>query len=204
MENFVNLPIEKQNAIIDAALQAFGTNGYKKTSVSDIASAAGISKSMIFHYFGTKKALYLYLINLCGSIIMKEIDEKLDFTIKDFFERIKLSTSIEISILKKHPAITSFLTSMYFEEDAEVKCEIKSILSQSEGFTNRIALEGMDYSKFKEGVDLKVFMKMFSWIADGYAKQLSNNKEIDYDELFIEFDKCLDMLKSNFYKNEYL
>ncbi len=55
MEKFLNLPIEKQNDIIDAGLIAFGTNGYKKASISDIAKAAGISKSMIFHYFRTKK-----------------------------------------------------------------------------------------------------------------------------------------------------
>jgi TetR/AcrR family transcriptional regulator len=204
LEKFLNLPVEKQNIIINAALKAFGTNGYKKTSTSDIAAAAGISKAMVFHYFGTKKALYFYLIDLCGNIVLKEVDEKLDYTITDFFERIRLSSYIEISLLKKHQAILTFLTSVYFEEDEEVKEEIKTILEKGEGFRNKIAFDGMDFTKFKENIDLKVFMKMLYWLADGYAKQLSNQKDIDYDVMFKEFDDCLEMLKNNFYKEEYL
>jgi AcrR family transcriptional regulator len=60
MEKFFNLSTEKQQKIVDAALASFGANGYKKTSIRDIAAEAGISKAMIFHYFGTKKQLYLY------------------------------------------------------------------------------------------------------------------------------------------------
>lgn len=204
MEKFLNLAVEKQNIIINAALKAFGTNGYKKTSTSDIAAAAGISKAMIFHYFGTKKALYFYLIDLCGNIVMKEVEEKFDYTVTDFFERIRLSSYIEISLLKKHPAILTFVTSVYFEEDEEVKEEIKTTLEKGEGFRNKIAFDGMDYSKFKDNIDLKLFMKMLYWLTDGYAKQLSNQKEIDYDVMFKEFDDCLEMLKNNFYKEEYL
>lgn len=202
MEKFFNLPEEKQKMVIDAALKAFGTNGYKKTSVSDIAAAAGISKAMIFHYFGTKKALYLYLIELCGTIIMKEIEEKFDYTVTDFFHRIMLSSNIKIAVMKKHPAILVFLTNIYFENDEEVKADIKAIIAKGEGFRNKIAFEGMDYSKFKDDVDPKLVMKMLLWLSDGYMNQISNKTEVDYDVFFKEFEECVDLLKKNFYKED--
>lgn len=202
MEKFFNLSVEKQKIIIDAALKAFGTNGYKKASISDIATAAGISKAMVFHYFGTKKALYLYLIELCGNILMNEVDEKFDNTVSDFFDRIRMSTNIEISVMKRHTAIPAFLTSMYFETDEEVKEDIKAILAKGEDFRNKIAFDGMDTSKFKDSIDLKLVMKMLSWITDGYASQLSNKAETDFDTLFKDFDDCLNLLKNNFYKGE--
>ncbi|MDQ7097000.1 TetR/AcrR family transcriptional regulator [Desulfosporosinus sp. PR] len=204
MEKFFSLSIEKQNLILDAALRVFGANAYKKASISDIAAAAGISKSMVFHYFGTKKALYLYLINLCGTIIMNEVNEIFDNSITDFFERIKMSSSIEISIMKRHAAIPSFLTSVYFETDEEVKDEIKAILNSGEDFRNKIAFEGVDTSKFKDGVDLRLLLKMLSWMADGYTKQLSDKAEMSFDTMLEEFNECLDMLKNNFYKETYL
>lgn len=68
MEKFLNLPVEKQNIIIDAALKNFAVHGYKKTSISDIASSAGISKAMVFHYFGTKKELYVYLVRMRSPV----------------------------------------------------------------------------------------------------------------------------------------
>ncbi|MEY8000089.1 TetR/AcrR family transcriptional regulator [Clostridium sp. Mt-5] len=204
MEKFFNLPVEKQNIIIDAALKSFDKNGYKKTSIRDIAAAAGISKSMVFHYFGTKKNLYLYLIKLCGNIIMKEVDEKFDYTVTDFFDRIKLSSNIEISVMKKHPAIPSFLTSMYFENDEEVKEDIKAILAEGEDFRDKIAFDGMDYSKFKEGIDPKLVMKMLGWLTDGYINQLSSKTGVDYEAFFKEFEECMDLLRNNFYKEEYV
>ncbi|HEY5563390.1 MAG TPA: TetR/AcrR family transcriptional regulator [Clostridiaceae bacterium] len=204
MEKFFRLPLEKQNIIIDAALKCFGTNGYKKSSISDISTAAGISKAMIFHYFGTKKAFYFYLIDLCGNTLINEIEKRFDYTITDFFDRIKLSSNIEMSVMKKHPGIPSFLTSMYFEKDEEVKEDIKAVLAKGEDIRNKIAFEGMDTSKFKEGIDPKLVMKMLLWLTDGYVNQLSSKAKLDYDGLFDEFDECLNLLKNNFYKEEQL
>lgn len=204
MEKFFSLPAEKQNKIIDAALMTFSANGYKKASVSDIANAAGISKSMVFHYFGSKKALYLYLIELCGNMFMTEINEKLDTAVTDFFDRIKMITNIEIALMKRHPAILSFLTSIYFENHEEVKADITAILANGEDFRNKVLLKGMDTSKFKANIDLKLVMKILSWIADGYAAQASKNPVADYDALFQDLNNCLDLLKNNFYSADYL
>ena len=206
MEKFNNLPAEKQKAIIDAALVSFGTNGYKKTSANDIAAAAGISKAMVFHYFGTKKAMYFYLLDLCGTIIVNEVKEKFDNSITDFFERIRLSSDIEISVMRKHPAILSFLKSAYFENDEEVKADIKALLEKGEGedFRNKIAFEGVDFSKFKEGIDLKLITKILYWIADGFASNFSNKTMDDFEAFCKDFDDCINLFKNNFYKEEYL
>lgn len=203
LERFFRSPEERQNSIIDAALKAFGINGYKKTSVSDIAAEAGISKAMVFHYFGTKKALYLYLVELCGRTMMAEIDRHFDTSVTDFFDRMKISSNIEFSVMKQHAAMPAFLASMYFENDEEVKADIKNIIDGGEDFRNRIVLEGVDVSKFKDTVNLKSLIRMLQWIADGFTKQL-NVSEPDFDKFEKEFDECLDMLRNNFYKEEYV
>ncbi|WP_027630502.1 TetR/AcrR family transcriptional regulator [Ruminiclostridium cellobioparum] len=205
MEKFSSLPVEKQNIIIDAALVCFGTNGYKKASVSDIAIAAGVSKALVFHYFGTKKSLYLYLINLCTHIFMNEINEKFDNAVTDFFDRIKLAAGIEISVMKKHPAILSFLDSVYFENDDEVKSDIKAILADSEGenLRNKVAFEGIDASKFKDDIDPKLVMKMLTLLTDGYLCKMPKTG-IDLDALCEEFDEYIDLFKRNFYKEKNL
>lgn len=206
MEKFLSLSEEKQNLIIDAAFTCFGTNGYKKASISDIATSAGVSKALIFHYFGTKKALYLYLIELCGNILSNEINEKFDNSITDFFDRIKLLTNIKISVMKKHPAMLSFLNGVYFENDDEVKADIKTILAndQGENLRNRITFKGMDTSKFKDDIDPKLVMKILTWLTEGYISKLTGKTEFDFDALCREFDECINLFKKNFYKEKYL
>jgi AcrR family transcriptional regulator len=205
VEKFRNLPDEKQKVIIDAALTAFGTNGYKKTSVSDIANAAGISKAMVFHYFGTKKALYLFLMDYSAEAILKQINDKFDSTIPDFFDRILQSSRIKVEILKSHPAIPSFLNSVYFEEDKEVKGKTEVFFAryQRENLINKIAFEGMDASKFKDGIDPKLVFKMLTWLSYGYLNK-SNTINMDYGAVLKEFEECIYLLKNNFYKEQYL
>lgn len=204
MEKFLSLPLEKQNTIIDAALICFGTNGYKKASVSDIATAAGISKAMVFHYFGTKKALYLYLIDLCGNTLMNEVNSKFDASVTDFFDRIKLAADIEISVMKQHPGIISFISSVFYEIDEEVKTDIKAILPKGEDFRSKFVLTGMDASKFKDEVDPKLVLKMLTWVSEGYMSELPSVASFDIEVMSKVFEECLNLLKNNFYKEEYL
>lgn len=204
MEKFLSLSVEKQNIIINAALICFGTNGYKKTSISDIANTAGVSKALIFHYFGTKKALYLYLIELCLDIFVDTINEKFDSSVTDFFDRINLVTDIEISVMKKYPATPSFLKSMYFENDEEIKDDIKVILANDKGENLRSKLyEGIDTFKFKDDIEPKLVMRILSLLTDGY---LSKIRETGFDlgALLKEFDEYMNLFKRNFYKEKYL
>ena len=56
-ERFFALPAEKRRAIINAGYRVFSHNSYKKSPVGEIAQEAGISKSLLFHYFANKKEL---------------------------------------------------------------------------------------------------------------------------------------------------
>lgn len=56
-EKFYALPIEKQQAIINAGYRVLSKSSYKKSPMSEIADAAGISKSLLFHYFYNKEVI---------------------------------------------------------------------------------------------------------------------------------------------------
>ena len=54
-EKFFALPEEKRQRIINAAMEVFGKNEYKRASTDLIAVKAGISKGLLFYYFHNKK-----------------------------------------------------------------------------------------------------------------------------------------------------
>lgn len=206
LEKFLSLPKEKQNTIIDAALSLFGTNGYKKTSVSDIAAEAGISKAMVFHYFENKKTLYLYLFEVCSQTVINAVSEKFDRSLTDFFDKILLATNIKISVMKKHPAILAYLNSAYFETDPEVRADLQTIFTSEEWekFRQGLVFEGLDTSKFKDGVDPALVMKMLTGFAYGYMNMSPIKTETDLDTVYKDFEDCVHMLKNNLYKEKYL
>lgn len=72
---------------------------------------------------------WLYLIEYCGTMLEAEFNEKLS-AVNDFFGRLKMISGIKIPLMKRHPAIPSFVTSFYFESDEDVKGDIKAVLSK--------------------------------------------------------------------------
>ena len=70
-EKFYALPEEKQSQILNAAYKVFATNQYKKAPTSEIAAEAGISKSLLFHYFHNKRELYLFLWKHAADLTKK-------------------------------------------------------------------------------------------------------------------------------------
>lgn len=66
-DKFYLLEEEKQLKIINAAMEVFGKNEYKKASTDLIAAKAGISKGLLFYYFHNKKELYMFIYKLYMS-----------------------------------------------------------------------------------------------------------------------------------------
>ncbi|MEP2653331.1 MAG: TetR/AcrR family transcriptional regulator [Paraglaciecola sp.] len=53
---------DKKYQILQAAIEVFGTYGYKKTSMQDIADALDISRPALYQYYKNKEAVFLALV----------------------------------------------------------------------------------------------------------------------------------------------
>jgi AcrR family transcriptional regulator len=204
MENFLSLPEDKQKTIRNSALKVFGENGYKKASVKDIADEADISKSMVFHYFGTKKDLYLYLVDYCSKVLTGPLTSIQKDLPRDYFERMRVATEKQMGVLKDEPFFLKFLTSMLSESDPEISKELQTYRDYAATFQSSYALDDMDFSKFKEDVDLKVVLRMMVWMAEGFSRNVSLESEEDLDKYIYQFNEAVELLRSKLYKEEYL
>ena len=59
--------------ILDAARRLFGERGYDATSIAEIGEGAGISKSVLYHYFGSKAGLYRSLLEHDGQALIEVV-----------------------------------------------------------------------------------------------------------------------------------
>src|ERR1700730_8892241 len=48
--------------ILDAAARVFVADGYERTTIRAVASAAGVDAGLVMHYFGSKQELYRRVI----------------------------------------------------------------------------------------------------------------------------------------------
>lgn len=198
MENFEKLPPEKRRGVLNAAFACFGRNGYKKTSMADVAAAAGVSKAALFHYFGTKKALYIYLYRFaCGEIIAE-----MRSGTEDFFESITLGIEIKMRVMKKYPDMGDFMLSSAKETETDLVREAWETDAEKLSAAASVLLANVDPGRFKPGVDPAAAMNLVNWVSEGYLR--ANAADKSGEEMVTEIVRYLDILKSAIYKEEYL
>ena len=61
-EAFEKLSDDKKEQILSAVMKEFSQKPYKEASTDSITKACGISKGLLFHYFGSKKAFYFFCL----------------------------------------------------------------------------------------------------------------------------------------------
>jgi AcrR family transcriptional regulator len=63
----------RERLILDVAGQVFARAGYHSASMDEIAELAGVSKPMLYAYFGSKEGLYIAYVNLTGSELLDRL-----------------------------------------------------------------------------------------------------------------------------------
>lgn len=74
---------EKQQKIVEAAIEMFAEKGYASTSTSQIAKKAGVAEGTIFRHYKTKKDLLLSIVSptmakLIAPFVIRDINKVLD------------------------------------------------------------------------------------------------------------------------------
>jgi AcrR family transcriptional regulator len=64
---------ERERLILDVAGQHFASDGYHAASMEHIAAAAGVSKPMVYAYFGSKDGLYAAYIHRTGTELVERL-----------------------------------------------------------------------------------------------------------------------------------
>ncbi|MFL0197177.1 TetR/AcrR family transcriptional regulator [Clostridium sp. WILCCON 0269] len=203
---FLSLELEKQQYIINAAMKEFAEKGFKNASTNKIVKTANIGKGMLFHYFNSKKDLYLYIYDYTVKIFIKDLVEKTDLEEKDIFDRLRQRALLEIEIINKYPDMFNFIMSASVEEADDVKSDLE--LRTKKMMNNRLDryFEDFDTSKFKEDIDLHQAVKVIIWTLEGISteeykklKSLSLTQSY-YEEILVKMDSYIKLLKKCFYK----
>jgi TetR/AcrR family transcriptional regulator len=199
---FEGLSEEKKAKIINVALNEFTKNGYSKASTNEIVKEAGISKGSLFKYFSTKKSLYYYLYDFAGEII-NDIYQQIDYSITDYFERLKNVGEIKLAIIRKYPEVFNFLKSTNQETDPEIRefVDKKKAYEIEKGLN--LVYKGVDFTKFRDDIDLEIMLNLIKHIMLSYNekhnKNLNSYTEIDHSYLEEWYD-YFKVLRKLFYK----
>jgi AcrR family transcriptional regulator len=98
---------EKQQKILEAALEIFAEKGFSATSTSEIAKKAGVAEGTIFRHYKTKKDLLLSIVaptmaKLIAPFIIRDINKVLNTKYERYEDFLKAMILNRQAFLKEN------------------------------------------------------------------------------------------------------
>ncbi len=195
---------EKRQRVINSAMEEF-SKGYRKANTDTIVQNSGISKGLLFHYFGTKKDLFLFLIKYSLDILSGEF-QKQSFESHDILENLWKLSLVSVDLTMRYRLIYSFVVPAFFtlKEDfpeqmpTDHQSPTEEILAK--------CFQNFDRSLFRDDVDIPKACNVILWTIKGFSDSLMayghniEDYKPHYEKIEKELSEYMTLLRKTFYK----
>ncbi len=178
----------------------FPQNSYRKSPMSEIADAANISKSLLFHYFRNKQELYLFLWNHGAEITIEYLTKYGCYEPVGLFEMMERGMRAKLDIMKIYPDMAAFTIKAFYEKDPTVHDEIQKSYRRFFNMRAYSALARLYPNDFIPGLDLQTMYQHMYWTSVGYLWEAMQRGTADMKHFEEDFVKMLAFWKDIYLK----
>lgn len=204
--NFENLVEDKRQRILEACILEFADKGYEKASTNAIVKDAKISKGILFHYFGNKKNLFLYVVEYCLQYLITGYKKYPLLKSDDIFDRLLELGVIKLQIYNTNPNISKVILQAFMNTPEAIRTEIQDKYQQVSNQFMPAIFKDIDSSKFRNGVKpekaLEVVMLFLEALQGKYIKEYQGREQEllgDFDKIMEEYKEYIELLKYGIY-----
>ena len=124
LSTFRQLPPDKQERVLDAALAEFADQGYQAASLNRLVAQAGIAKGSLYQYFPNKEGIFRHIFQFALSRVQRTLTTVKDETLEaGFFVRLEKSLLAGVGFLREHPRIFSLYLKIQFDKNVPFREE---------------------------------------------------------------------------------
>lgn len=193
-KNFEKISDEKKEQIITKGIEIFSKFSFVEARTDLITHEAGISKGLLFYYFGNKKNFYLYLFKHTVDLLTQDLEY--EGTYDNFYEIIFYMMDMKYNLITKYPNETKFLNMVSKETHKKVSKDIRNILSiyhkKSKEKSSKIILSAVKKLKLRQDIDTQKIIESLSLYIDAIVMKylhLYQDKPMELFDNFHEFKK---------------
>ena len=194
-QTFENLTEDRKQRILEACILEFADKGYEKASTNVIIKEAKVSKGILFHYFGNKKSLFLYIVEYSIQLLTAEFRKYPLQKSGDIFDRIIEFGMIKLKISHAHPNITKLIIHAYYNTPEDIRSEIQNKYKQLSNEFLPTLFNDLDTSKFRKGVNPKKAIEIVMLFLEALQQKYSKEYEGREQELLCDIDKIMEEYK---------
>ena len=181
------------NQILNAAFEVFVKKGYSKTTMDDIVVASKLSKGALYHYYGSKKDLFISLIDHWETYTFqdfydKKSEDKKASEILRFFAKNVIKTVTD----KKHAYIAEIEFRAMSIQDGEIRERSNLLYNKLLDLFEKVVAKGIKEKEFKNldvrktAMSILAIFQGISWFVVADEKHVTPEEYInDSIELII-------------------
>jgi len=200
--SFLSLEYEKLKAIRNACLEEFVRSGYSGASTNAMCKNAGISKGLLFYYFGSKKELLLYLIDYCTIILRDSFYDGFVLDRENIFERMINLTMRKWSLYEKYPLEYGFLAKLLLNCPPDIEQKLIQMKKDNLEHAMQTIMHNLDLSDLRPSIDKAKAIELVLFVIEGFkAKNIEkyrmNPRPFNelHDEIMLEMKEYLNMCR---------
>lgn len=193
LDTFERLAESKREVILSVGIRTFSEKSYQDVSTDAVTKACGISKGILFHYFGSKKGYYLYCLEQALQCLTVKTE---DTFLGDFYEVLFGSMNRKMLLCLEHPyemrmvnmasrdasaEIAEGKTNLLQRYMADVRVESQKLLMAA--FEKLSLREDVDRQKAAEGLQI-------------YIRAVLNRYLLQYQEMPDRFFENREVIKT--------
>jgi AcrR family transcriptional regulator len=179
----IELKEKRVEDIFEAALQCFNEAGYAATTMTSIAAKAHISKGGMYHYFESKRELFL---NLFRYRVNKYFNEMKSYMKKEDTPEQRIRTLVRQAgqILKQNEDFYKFCLEFLSmgTRDAEIRKIMTTFYKDCIGTFKDLVEEGIETANFKEIDSEKAARAIYFLVMGVYFTYFSIDPDFDVTE----------------------
>jgi len=149
-------PEATKKSILEAAETLFLEKGFGSTAISEIAEKAGVTKSLIHHYFSSKRVLWGEVKNFRFKQFYEK-QMKILQTYDQSIEQMEVSLETYFTFLSENPQIVRILSWMFLERDHNESLELDQLLLKA---GNAKILDGQNNGVLRSDIDSRFILYM--------------------------------------------
>jgi AcrR family transcriptional regulator len=165
---------ERRTQLLDLGIDLFSKHGYDDISIDALAEEAGISKGLLYHYFGSKREFYVATVKAASLHL-----QRLTAPDPSLAPAARLTAAVDkhLRYVDEHRAV---FVAMY-RSGAAVAPEVNKIIEAHRDVVMRYFLEGIGVSKPRPM--LRTSLRAWIAMVEGASLDWISNPTITRDQL---------------------
>ncbi len=125
LATFRQLPPDKQERVLDAALTEFADQGYQAASLNRLVAQAGIAKGSLYQYFPNKEGIFRHIFQFSLGQVQRTLTTVKEETLEEgLFVRLEKSLLAGVGFLREHPRVFGLYLKIQFDKNVPFREEL--------------------------------------------------------------------------------